>query len=192
MSAPSYKFFPIEPIFNKLKADAISEILVSPIKKSVFPKVLPPGYLIERAISDANASEALHNFGMPTACQIYADAVLGSLQKPLEAYFLDQGSAIDVRYPRHQASTQLNQNNSFLLPQDQVHLILPLFSGTCTAVFERVDPLLLKLLQYAVDWKPNEALCLQGDIGFSIPGGNIRFILSEYPTSQNSSDTATI
>lgn len=79
MPTPSYTFFSVDPAYNNLRIDAESEILISPIKKSLIPKVLAVGEPIETAILDENAVEALHNFGMPTACQKYADAAIKSL-----------------------------------------------------------------------------------------------------------------
>lgn len=79
MPTPTYTFFSIDPAYNSLRADAESEIIISPIKKSLMPKVLPVGEPIESATLDQNAVEALHNFGMPATCQKYADAAINSL-----------------------------------------------------------------------------------------------------------------
>jgi hypothetical protein len=79
MPTPPYAFFSLDPTYNNLRTDAESEILISPIKKSLIPKVLAVGEPIETAILDENAVEALHNFGMPEACQKYADAAISSL-----------------------------------------------------------------------------------------------------------------
>jgi hypothetical protein len=79
MSVAPYILLRFEPMFNGLRDEAISEIITAPVRKSMSPQVLAPGEPIERAIPDLNAPAALHNFGMPSACQIYADAVLQSL-----------------------------------------------------------------------------------------------------------------
>jgi hypothetical protein len=208
MTLAPYKFLRFEPIFNGLRDNAISEVITAPVRKSMSPQVLAPGEPIERAIPDLNAPAALHNFGMPSACQIYADAVLQSLvsifwvfkikalltnlqQEALKTHFSSQGLAVLVTSPAHQATTQLNQNSTFLLLKDRINLLLPIFANACTAVFEQVDPLLMRLLEHAAEWRPDEVLCLQNDIGFSVPGGNIRFVLSDYPKNQNSSNAAT-
>lgn len=106
-------------------------------------------------------------------------------------HFSSQGLAVHVTSPAHQATAQLNQNSTFLLLKDRINLLLPIFANACTTVFEQVDPLLMRLLEHAAEWRPDEVLCLQNDIGFSVPGGNIRFVLSDYPKSQNSSNAAT-
>ncbi|PTB34920.1 hypothetical protein M441DRAFT_63105 [Trichoderma asperellum CBS 433.97] len=191
MPLAPYKLLRFDPIFNGLRDDAISEVITAPIRKSMLPQVLAPGEPIESAIRDLNAPAALHNFGMPSACQTYADAVLQSLQEALKMHFSSQGLAVHVTSPAHQDTVQLNQNSTFHLLKDRVHLLLPIFANACTIVFEQVDPLLMRLLEHAAEWRPDEVLCLQSDIGFSVPGGNIRFVLSDYPISQNSSNAAT-
>lgn len=96
-----------------------------------------------------------------------------------------------MKSPAHRASAQLNQNNTFLVLEERINLLLPLFSQKCVIIVEQVDPTHKQLRQYSVDWEPNKLLYLH-DIGISVPGGNLRFILFDYPGSQKSSDATTI
>jgi hypothetical protein len=96
-----------------------------------------------------------------------------------------------VTSPAHRASAQLNQNNTFLVLKERINLLLPLFSQKLVIIVEWIDPIHKQLLQYPVDWEPNKLLYLQ-DIGISVPGGNIRFIVFDYSSSQKSSDATTI
>lgn len=112
-------------------------------------------------------------------------------QVSLNSYFASQGLEADAKFPANRASAQLNQNNTFLVLEDRINLLLPLFSQKWVIIVEQIDPTHKQLLQYQVDWEPNKLLYLN-DLGISVPGGNIRFILLDYSGSQKSSDAKTI
>ncbi|KND88057.1 hypothetical protein TOPH_07251 [Tolypocladium ophioglossoides CBS 100239] len=174
MPMPSHEFFPLGDI-GHLRDDAESEMLISPIKKSVSHG--EQGDVSQQTPAGDNKPKVLHNYGMPEACKKYSDVSQQRLHPSLDEYFRGLGLKVrDLKAPSHQGALRLDAGASLWPTEGHACVMLPVFHQPLDVVLEVRDRAFEgNVLHYVENWVPNMALHLH-DKGLIVKGGSIRFV----------------